>query len=195
VPLRNKLLVTLSLVALGGYGLLHSEARLIGFWIALGSISLLAGITLDQRLDLIGKRTVYVIAGISCISFVTYVISQSFSDRPDRGLNARDIQRDVAVTLKAMGIPPGSKVALIGDESDIYWARLARVQIVAQIPLSDASEYWPLSEGARDDVNRWLGMTGASALVASWTSPATPIDGWTPVPGTRYSIFPLKKQK
>lgn len=195
VPLRNKLLVMLSLVVLGGYALLYSEARLIGFWIALGSISLLAGITLDPRLDKIGKRTVYLIAAISGVSFVTYVISQSFSERPDRGLNARDIQSEVAVSLNALGIPPGSKVALIGDESDIYWARLARVQIVAQIPLSDASEYWPLSEGARDDVNRWIGMTGASALVASWTSPATPIEGWTPVRGSRYSIFPLKKQK
>ena len=94
-----------------------------------------------------------------------------------------------------MGIPKGGRVGLIGDESDIYWARLARVQIVGQVPLSDAPAYWSLSDGARDDINRWIGMTGASALVASWTAPATPLEGWTPVPGSRYSIFPLKKQK
>lgn len=195
VPLRNKVLVAFSLTAFAGYILLYSEARLIGFWIALCSISMLAGITFDPSLEKIGRRVVHLTAAISVISFVTYVFAQSFSGRPDRGLNARDIQREVAESLERRGIPRGSKVGLVGDESDIYWARLARVQIVAQVPLSDAAEYWSLSEGARDDINRWIGMTSASALVASWTSPSTPIEGWTPVQGTRYSIFPLKKQK
>ena len=195
VPMRNRLLAAISLLVIAAYSLLHSEARLVGFWIALGSVSLLAGTTLDQRYQKIGKGVIHLISTISVISVVTYVLDQSFSSRPDRGLNARDIQGSVANALQNMGIPKGGRVGLIGDESDIYWARLARVQIVGQVPLSDAPAYWSLSDGARDDINRWIGMTGASALVASWTAPATPLEGWTPVPGSRYSIFPLKKQK
>lgn len=195
VPLRNRLLATLSLAVIAAYSLLHSEARLIGFWIALGSISLLAGLTLDARYERIGRGVVNLITVISAISVITYAIDQSFSSRPDRGLSARDIQGDVAKVLRNLGVAPGHRVGLIGDESDIYWARLARVQIAAQIPLSDAPEYWSLSEGARDDINRWMGLAGADALVASWTSPSAWTEGWTPVTGSRYSIFPLKKQK
>jgi len=195
VPVRNRLLAATALAVLAAYSLLHSEARLIGFWIALGSISFLAGITLDARYERIGRRVVQLISIISAVSLVTYVIDQSFSSRADRGLNARDIQGEVAAKVRGTGIRQGDRIGLIGDESDIYWARLAHVQVVAQIPLADAAAYWSSSEGARDDVNRWMGMAGAVALVASWTSPPAPIEGWTPVPGSRYSIFPLKKQK
>lgn len=195
VPMRQRLLAALSLAVLAAYSLFYSEARLVGFWITLGSISVLAGTTLDQRFERIGRGAVHLISIISVISVLTYVIDQSFSSRPDRGLNARDIQGDVARALRNAGIRPGQRVGLIGDESDIYWARLARVQIVAQVPLNDAPEYWSLSEGARDDINRWIGLAGADALVASWTRPPAGSESWTPVPGSRYSIFPLKKQK
>lgn len=195
VPLRNRLLAAISLAVIAAYSLLHSEARLIGFWIALGSIALLAGITLDLRYERIGRRVVHIISIISAISVITYVFDQSFSSRPDRGLNARDIQGEVATSLRSLGIGQGDRVGLLGDESDIYWARLARVQIAAQVPLTDAPGYWSLSDGARDDVNRWMGMAGATAIVASWTSPPAPIEGWTPVPGSRYSILPLKRLK
>jgi len=195
IPLRNRLLVAISLAVIAAYSLLHSEARLIGFWIALGSIGLLTGITLDARYERIGRGVVQLISVISVISVITYVIDQSFSSRPDRGLNARDIQTEVAAAVRRLGIRAGDRVGLIGDESDIYWARLAGVQVVAQIPLTDAPAYWFSSEGARDDINRWIGMAGAVALVASWTSPPAPIEGWTPVPGSRYSIFPLNKKK
>jgi hypothetical protein len=195
VALRNRLLAAISLAVIAAYSLLHSEARLIGFWIALGSIGFLAGITLDARYQKIARGFVHVIAIVSAISVVTYVVDQSFSSRPDRGLKARDIQGEVANAVRSLGVRQGDKVGLIGDESDIYWARLARVQVAAQIPLSDAAEYWSLSDGARDDVNRWMGMAGAVAVVASWTSPPAPIEGWTPVPGSRYSIFPLNNKK
>jgi hypothetical protein len=195
IPIRHRLLATISLGVIAGYSLVNSEARLVGFWIALAAISLLAGTSLDQRFERIGRGAVHLISIICIISVLTYVIDQSFSRRPDRGLRARDIQGDVAKALHDLGIPRGGKVGLIGDESDIYWARLARVQIVAQVPLSDAPAYWSLSDGARDDIDRWIGMTGSSALVASWTSPAVPLDGWTPVAGSQYSIFRLKKQK
>jgi hypothetical protein len=195
VPLRNRLIVAMSLAVIAAYSLLHSEARLIGFWIALGSVGLLAGVTLDARYERIGNGVVHLISVISVISVITYVLDQSFSSRPDRGLNARDIQGEVATAVRGLGIKQGDKVGLLGDESDIYWARLAGVQVVAQVPLTDAPAYWSSSEGARDDINRWIGMAGAVALVASWTSPPAPIDGWTPVPGSRYSIFPLNTKK
>ena len=195
VPLRNRLLAAISLAVIAAYSLLHSEARLIGFWIALGGIALLAGITLDLRYEKIGRRVVHIISIISAISVIMYVFDQSLSSRPDRGLNARDIQGEVATSLRSLGIRQGDRVGLLGDESDIYWARLARVQIATQVPLTDAPGYWSLSDGSRDDVNRWMGMAGATAIVASWTSPPAPIEGWTPVPGSRYSILPLKRLK
>ncbi|HZI99924.1 MAG TPA: hypothetical protein VFD22_04620 [Gemmatimonadaceae bacterium] len=195
MPVRNRLLASISLAVLAAYSLLHSEARLIGFWIALGSISFLTGVTLNGRYLKLGRRVIHLIGIISAISIITYAVDQSFSSRPDRGLNARDIQGEVAAALRETGLKKGDRIGLLGDESDIYWARLARVQIVTQVPLAEAPAYWSSSEGARDDINRWMGMAGAKVIVASWTSPPAPIEGWTPVPGSRYSIFPLKKQK
>jgi hypothetical protein len=192
--MRNVHLAALSVMVIGAYALLFSEARLIGFWLALLVVSVLTGITLEAEgsRGKTGRAFVHVISVISVISFVTYLFDQSLDSRRDRGFGARHLQLDVASKLGALGIQAGSRVAVVGDESDIYWARLARVQAGVQIPLPEAPKYWSLPESARAGLNRRIALTGSRAIIASWTDPPAADGSWIRVLGTRYSILPLR---
>jgi hypothetical protein len=190
---RNLLLVCVGVLVTLAYLFLYSEARLAGPWLALIVTSLLAGVAMEPRgiRRSIGIYGVRLITVVCVISIVTYVIDQSFSSQAERGLTARNLPYDVAQRVRALGIPRGAKVALVGDESDIYWARLSGVQVAFQIPLPEADSYWAMSAASRDSLNRVFAAHGASAVIASWTAPSRPLAEWQRVEGTRFSILPL----
>jgi hypothetical protein len=190
---RHLLLVSTATLVTVTYLFLHIESRLAGPWLAIIVTSLLAGIAFESRgiSRTIGVYAVHLITAICVISIVTYVIDQSFSSKPDRGLVAQNLPFAVAQRVHALGIPRGAKVALVGDESDIYWARLSGVQVAFQIPLPDADSYWAMSPASRDTLNRMLSARGASAVIASWTAPPGPLAEWQRVEGTRFSILPV----
>jgi hypothetical protein len=190
---RNLLLVCVGVLVMLAYLFLYTEARLAGPWLALIVTSLLAGVAMEPRgiRRSIGIYGVRLITVICVISIVTYVIDQSFSSQAERGLTARNLPYDVAQRVRALGIPRGAKVALVGDESDIYWARLSGVQVAFQIPLPEADSYWAMSVASRDSLNRVFAAHGASAVIASWTAPSRPLAEWQRVEGTRFSILPL----
>ena len=56
-------------------------------------------------------------------------------------LASAHVHWQVADGLSRMGIQPGDQVALIGLGGRAYWARLARVRIVAEVPQAEESEF------------------------------------------------------
>jgi hypothetical protein len=184
---RNGELAFISILVMAAYSLLYSEGRLIGFWLALLTASALTGVTPTRA----GRIVANLVSIVAVISFITYIPDQIFSSHPGRGWNARNLQLDVANKARELGIRKGSRVALVGDESDIYWARLAGVKVDIQIPLPDTAAYWTMPDAARDSLNSRIASSGANAIVASWTDPPAGLTNWIRVNGTRYSILPM----
>jgi hypothetical protein len=193
VAMQNRALSAAAAAVIAGYLFLHTETRLDGFWVALMIVSVLAGVTLDPREKnfTIGRGFVHLITIVSVVSFVTFVFDQAGSSRPDRGLAGRNRNATVAREIERMGIQRGSRIALVGDESDIYWARLAGVQIAAQIPLRAAESYAALPETARNQIHDQFRAIGARAIVASWTPPPVTSSGWRQV--YNFAILDLTK--
>lgn len=70
----------------------------------------------------------------------------------------------VATALARLGIQPGDRVAIIGEDySNEYWARLARVKIIAQIFYADTF-LWK-DQGVQAEVLGTIRATGARAVV------------------------------
>ncbi|MFB2833906.1 glycosyltransferase family 39 protein [Floridanema evergladense] len=69
---------------------------------------------------------------------------------------------EIAEGLKDLGIQPGDKVAHLGYKK-YYWARLAKVEIVAEIP--KAEYFWQQDEATRDRIFQALQKTGAKAVI------------------------------
>lgn len=80
----------------------------------------------------------------------------------------RNVHWQIAQTLRRQGIRPGDRVAVIGAEYEHeFWARLARVKIIAQIP--DSVAFAAKDAAVRGAILRLIEGTSASAVV--WRQP------------------------
>jgi hypothetical protein len=111
------------------------------------------------------------------------------------GASGNSAQRiELAEDLRAMGIEPGARIALIGDglrEGD--WARLDKAKIIAEVPHDlgtgdSAAAFWKSSPMDEQSVLTILRSTGAQAVIAD-IQPKTLPPGWVPVGNTGHSVF------
>jgi hypothetical protein len=99
-----------------------------------------------------------------------------------------------AEQLRAMGIVPGDRVALIGDGfSAAAWARLDRVKIVAEVPQDmptgdSTAAFWNSTPDDELAVLNILKSTGAIAVVAE-ISPKSLPPGWVYLGNSGMSVF------
>jgi hypothetical protein len=96
----------------------------------------------------------------------------------------------VADELIHEGIAPGDKVAFVGFAlMDHYWARLAGVSIVAEVP--QEGTFWEAGPGLKTQVLSLFAKSGAKAVVTRDVPPLFSADGWKRVPGTAYFVLSL----
>ena len=87
-------------------------------------------------------------------------------------------QSQVAATLGRAGLQPGDKVAVVGNSFKAFWARLARVRIVAEIPSTEVVpkvggdlQFWMADDAVRSQALQVLAGTGAKVVVAYLPTP------------------------
>jgi hypothetical protein len=99
--------------------------------------------------------------------------------------SAAHVQSQIADGLKQLGVQPGDKVAFIGRALDfaINWARLARVQIIAEMP-KDAHNFWAGEGMLTSQVVRALAETGASIVVTDALPSQVSRLGWQQIAAT-----------
>jgi hypothetical protein len=102
---------------------------------------------------------------------------------------------EVAEQLRTMGVEPGSRVAVIGDafRREEYWARLDRVEIVAEVPRTpetgdSEAAFWSSGLEVEQTVLNALKSTGANAAVAD-TPPKVLPPGWVAVGKTGQAVY------
>jgi hypothetical protein len=93
----------------------------------------------------------------------------------------------VARALDAAGVKAGMRVATVGqpDWHD-FWARLARVRIIADAP--DERAFWAATPEAREAILQRFASSGAQAVVSWRLPPGEASTGWQRPPGTGYCV-------
>jgi hypothetical protein len=100
--------------------------------------------------------------------------------------------RAMAAGLERAGIPGSASVAYVGDSITAYWAHLAGVRIVAEIPVEEKRAFLDANQDTMKTVLATLSNTGAAAVITP--QPPTRADaGWQPVPGTDYYMHFLHR--
>lgn len=104
----------------------------------------------------------------------------------------------VAQELNQLGIHPGDKVAVIQiggkNGTQDYWARLARLTIVSEIP--DLSSFWQTDTNTRFEVYKAVEKTGAKAIVQKLganTPDYLSASGWQQIGNTNYYAYFFQK--
>jgi hypothetical protein len=85
--------------------------------------------------------------------------------------------------LTRLGIQPGDELAVVGHSLDCYYARLARVRIVAQV-WDDTDQIADLSAPEVRQVLSKLKGIGIKALVARSKPGFVNDEGWSTIPRT-----------
>lgn len=114
-----------------------------------------------------------------------------------RGVSTEDrhstrSDRAVAAGLAVLGVPQDSSVAYVGDSISAYWAHLAGVRIVAEVPVEDQTVLLNAPKNTMDDVLVAMSKAGALAVIAPGR-PKLADEGWKTVPGTEYYMHFLPR--
>jgi hypothetical protein len=103
---------------------------------------------------------------------------------------------EVATGLHNLGIPPGTQVGLIASRSGSYWAHLAGVRIVAEIPWKDQARLLAADPAKKQEVLRKFYELGAMAVVTKDAAVAKSMDGWQEIGQTHYYLWlPMANSK
>lgn len=190
-------LLILAIAAFGMYSLVHVEARYIGAFVLLLWAGVFSGVRFDDSQES-RKRVVYVTIAILTIMWTTIggtTIQETRSTVCDliKGMDASTphVQWQVADGLKRIGVQPGDKVASIGNSMGAYWARLARVRIVAETPFKDVDSFWAADHLVKSRVMETFARAGAKAIVAEKLPDYVSKTGWQRIGKTDYYAYIL----
>jgi hypothetical protein len=95
----------------------------------------------------------------------------------------------IAQTIRQSGLQRDDRIATVGGVSDMLWARLAEVRIVANSP--DDADFWFQGADIQSRALNAFATTGAKAVVSQRVSPGVPNVGWIRIGKTDYYLYAL----
>ena len=195
-----------ALAALALYSLVHVEKRYIGPFVVLVWLSLFSGVRVKEN-----GATSRVFSSVVIATIVASLIVITATSLAPAYATARDIIKtedgsapiywQVADGLTQMGLQPGDQVGFIGTgfAAGSYWARLARLQIVAEItsgssfaPKEDVEKFWYGDDAAKASVIDAFAKSGAKGIVVDRMPPGVALGGWRRIGTTDHYIYFLR---
>jgi hypothetical protein len=190
-----------AVAALGMYGLVLAANRYIAPFVVL----LWTGLLLSVRLNSLPAtgRWLAVSGGALVFSLAVNIAAfhldglnaiVGFVPRTTRtvstGKMAWGKPSSVAQGLLDLGLEEGDRVGFIGYSFDAYWARLARLKIVAEIVPKEADDFWSSDSTRQNEVLRMFSSLGVGAVVAERLPRDDPMpSGWTKVGQTGFYAY------
>jgi len=186
-----------AVVAFGLYAFVLVAGRYIGGFVILFWSDILANIQIPEQPN--SKKWIKVLSSLAAAGLVINIILFNLDGltrlNPSVGVNfvgppappAKPLA--VAQTLEQLGIQQGDKVGVIGYAYDSFWARLARVKIVAEMSEAEAVKLWNEEENLQQSVLRAFAGTGAKAVIAEYVPDYVQMTYWHQVGNSNYYIY------
>jgi len=172
------------IAATGTYALVTFEHRYVGPFIVLIWAAVLSAIRLPPSLGSKKLLTYVTIIGSFTLSLSAFEqIGTRIYELKERSMNGN---WQIADGLEHLGIRQGENVVSLGSAYDAYWARLARVKVVAEIPSSDVLSFWALDPAAQAKVFATCAHIGARLIVASEIPRGATQPGWVRLGNTDF---------
>ncbi len=167
------------------YTVVYLHARYIaGFW-TLAFLALMLGVRLP-RSDLTPR-----IFRAGVLAMVLVLVARLCSNALEDVRRAfdppGDLPQPAAAALRSWGVEAGERVAWIGGDFKPAWARVARVQIIAEIPDEHTERFWSADEDTRREILERFAAAGADVAYATAVPAWAPKDGWTNVGSSSFA--------
>jgi hypothetical protein len=199
--LRYWWLAAPALAGVGAYALVHVESRYLAPFIVLFWAAILAAVRLPRSTTsmlLLKSATITLLVGMSLMIGEQALPSwrQAGKELHYRRELTTNTQWRVAQEMRKVGLKPGDEIGHVGQalRSWSYWARLAKVRIVAELRPGDS--FWLADDATRTKALAAFAGTGVKAVITRKMAPnertfGLPYDfapGWQPVGDTGYYI-------
>jgi hypothetical protein len=181
-----------SCAAFGMYSLVHVEPRFVGGFGLMLLVTLMARVKLPETQTLKGSVRFMVAVALAPVIAVAYSVGANVKD-----LNASGHNEHLAVSqgLLAMRIQPAREVAFIGNGKEAYWAHLAGVRIIAELPEQGEPGFLASdSERQAQALEKFVESGASIAVMKVPTKVSSPL-GWKQIAGTPYYVHWLNRAK
>jgi len=188
-----------SIRALGGYWFLWMppvaalftfwciwiEPRYLGPFVGLFWAGALSGLRLP---DTPQSQKLLTSVTAACVFVTSVALLGSTASQIDKVGTAPPLDWHVASALHRAGVKQGERIGAMGRVLKCGWARLARVQIVSEIPHEAEQEFRKANDQVKTDVLDSVFRTGVKVIVADEREEAGCRSGWQPLEKTGFSI-------
>jgi hypothetical protein len=185
-----------ALAGLGMYALVSVYTRYVGAFVALLLLSAALSVRLPRseemfRLAKYVSAILLVFMVIKICNSSRYVAYEAIHALIAPKEHAADLHWEVAEKLKQLGLRAGDKVAVIADTSQHYWARLARVKIVAELFEREVADFWAADQTIKSEIIETFASTGAKAILADVPDRSRPGENWERVANSNWYMYSL----
>jgi 4-amino-4-deoxy-L-arabinose transferase-like glycosyltransferase len=174
------------------YALVFVDLRHVAGFVVLVGIALFSALYIASTDD---ARAIVRPATLSILILLGAQIAWSTGHSATRLAQSRPFPEwEVAKKLQQLRVQTGDRVATVGISlSDHYWAQLAGVRIVSEIPEEAVSSYWGADPALKLKVQSLFAGAGAKVIVTRNLPPVLLADGWENVPGTDYYLLTIQR--
>jgi hypothetical protein len=173
-----------AITGLAMYCIIAIDARYVGSFFTLMWLGVFSGVRLPDSEE--SKRLLRNITVVIVLVMIV-VTGRHLIDQE----TPFHVEWQVADALNKMGIEPGDKVASIGYAHGYFWARLARVHIVAEIPNRGMASFWGADNSVQSKAFETFSRIGVKAIVTALMPDNISPAGWQRLAGTDYYVYML----
>ena len=178
-----------ALAALTMYTFVHVEPRFVGGFLLTALMCTLARVRVSPSTGGTGRTSLPAFASIIVLAPALAIAWSAVRDSSRIIASGSFEQWEVARGLRDAGVSAGSTVGYIGTGLDAYWAHLAQVRIVAEIPESGLASFVQASREQKGQVLGKFRELGVNAVLTKYPDVASSMEGWTRIPGSRYFLW------
>jgi hypothetical protein len=192
-----------AIAALGLYSLVYVTARYISPFVVL---IWAAGLAMIRLPDTVFSRRLLHSGAVLLVTFVWINIGTQnleglagitgFAPTSESGSRSEQFSDghggdhpEIAEGLLAKGLERGDRIGFVGYSFSAYWARLARLKIVAEIHPEDLPAFWQLDIERQTAALQSFAESGAVAVISEPISASPKLAGWEPIGNTGYLLY------
>jgi hypothetical protein len=189
--------LAMSLAVMGIYLPVHEENRFLGGSVLVLFLVLLAAARFRPEVQKTVACVAVAVFLVMALGTADYTVRVAMNHMAIPGTGPDSAWQDVVAAnqLRRMGAQPGDKVAVIADGTGAYWARLAKLRIVAEIMDANhgSKDFWDAPEPVRQQAYEAFARSHAK-LVVTVCPPGPPgtRTGWEQVAETPYCVRQLQ---
>lgn len=193
-------LVAVSSAGMAVYLPLVENDRYLGGSVLVLLLTVMAAVRLRADVQKSGRSVVMAVFMVMALGTADYTVRVALNHMAIPGTGPDSAWNDViaAEQLRRLGVVPGEKVAVIANGTGAFWARLAKVKIVAEVmdTFDGSKEFWSSPEEVRQQAYAAFVRSHAQLVVSS-SPPCSEggVTNWERIPNTSYYVHWLTPRR